>query len=122
MHEDLKWWFGVFATLVVNSVLLTWWINAALHKLDAKIQEERQARADYFNRRIEAVQREIVSAQTKTYELREFVQAFELQVEQRLSGYPTKEDIKDLLDPLVRKVDNIYTQLTNHALSGGHDG
>ena len=122
MHDELKWWFGVFAGLIANSVLLTWWINTALHRLDSKIQSERQARTDYFDRRAEALQREIIEAHKKNHELKQFVQQFELRIEQRLSGYPTKNDIKEMLGPLVDKIDNIYTQITNYALSGGQDG
>ena len=121
-YDELKWWIGIAAALVVNSIALKWWLNSALYRLDSKIQEERQARSDYFNRRIEDVRRELISLGARNYELKEAAQQFELRVEQRLSGYPSKQDIKDMLDPFTHKIDNIYTQITNHALNGGNDG
>ena len=114
--EYVKELLGFLFIIVGNAVLLTRWVNNSLYVLDMKIQEERQARSEYFDRRVEDLRKEIVTTRTKYHETKEAVAAFELRIEQRLAGYPTKADMRDLLSPLVAKVDTIHDELVRSGI------
>jgi len=107
---------GFIFIIVGNAVLLTRWVNNSLYVLDMKIQEERQARTEYFDRRVEDLRKEIVATRSKYHETKEAVAAFELRIEHRLAGYPTKADMHDLLSPLVAKVDTIHDELVRSGI------
>lgn len=117
--EDIRWFIMVAGALVIHSVVLTRWINQALHRLDTKVQEERIARAEYFDRKIEEVKRMYSDSSTRHYALRNDFNALELRLEQKMNGYPTKVDIKDMLAPVVSMVETIHEELLHRGIHTG---
>lgn len=116
MNEELRWAIGFTAILLVNTVILTRWINTALHRLESKLQEERSARIEHTNAKIAEVYRDMADIRTKYWEAKGSFSDLELRVTQQFNLYPTRGDIRDLLVPLATKVETVHEELVRRGV------